>query len=570
MTGLRIASDLELDPDYIGAGAVGILAKRGAGKTYLGRVLAEEFWEAGVPFVAIDPMSAWWGLRSDADGTGPGLPVPIFGGKHGDLPLERTGGAFIADLIIEQRLSAILDLSDLGSHAAERQFMRDFLDRLYRRNSELIHLLVDEADMFAPQRPQPGDQPLLGTMENIVRRGRPHGIGCTLITQRPAVLNKNVLSQVDGLVAMRITGVNDRKAIDDWVSGHAEPDAAADVKQTLASLQTGEGWVWIPELDVLQQVKVRRLATFDSSATRTRDPERATPRTLADIDLTAIRERMAATIERAKADDPKELRAEIRRLRTELGERPTEQVEREVRVEVSVLTDEDFERLGKLLEQFNELTDEWAFSVGQLGKRLAEVRAPAPTPPQARQPVAAKPPPVARPQPTAETVDGGFRPSPAQQRVLDALAGLAAINVPNPSKTQLALFAQASPKSSGYTNNLGALRSAGLIDYPAAGTAALTPAGRDLAHADAPRGVDELHAYVRALVGPSRARILNELIATYPDALPKDELALRVGVSAKSSGYTNNLGSLRSLGLIDYPEAGVAVALPVLFLDGAA
>lgn len=29
----------------------------------------------------------------------------------------------------------------------------------------------------------------------------------------------------------------------------------------------------------------------------------------------------------------------------------------------------------------------------------------------------------------------------------------------------------------------------------------------------------------------------------------------------------NNLGSLRSLGLIDYPSPGAAAALPVLFLD---
>lgn len=34
-----------------------------------------------------------------------------------------------------------------------------------------------------------------------------------------------------------------------------------------------------------------------------------------------------------------------------------------------------------------------------------------------------------------------------------------------------------------------------------------------------------------------------------------------------SSGYTNNLGALRSLGLVDYPRPGRVVALPVLFLE---
>jgi DNA helicase HerA-like ATPase len=106
----------------------------------------------------------------------------------------------MADLVVDERLSMILDLKQLGSRAAEREFALDFLERLYRRNSELVHLFVDEADLFAPQRPQAGDQPLLGVTENIVRRGRNAGIGITLITQRPAVLNKDVLTQVDGLV----------------------------------------------------------------------------------------------------------------------------------------------------------------------------------------------------------------------------------------------------------------------------------------------------------------------------------------------------------------------------------
>jgi AcrR family transcriptional regulator len=50
--------------------------------------------------------------------------------------------------------------------------------------------------------------------------------------------------------------------------------------------------------------------------------------------------------------------------------------------------------------------------------------------------------------------------------------------------------------------------------------------------------------------------------------LSMDELAERAGVSVNSSGYTNNLGSLRSLGLIDYPAPGLVAAQPVLFLEG--
>lgn len=45
-------------------------------------------------------------------------------------------------------------------------------------------------------------------------------------------------------------------------------------------------------------------------------------------------------------------------------------------------------------------------------------------------------------------------------------------------------------------------------------------------------------------------------------------LADRIGVSPTSGGFFNNLGSLRSLGLIEYPRPAEVAALPVLFLEG--
>jgi hypothetical protein len=572
LTGLRIAPGLELDADYVGGGTFALLAKKGAGKTYLARVMAEEMWAAKIPFVFLDPMGAAWGLRSSADGDDEGIPVAIFGGDHGDAPLERGGGALMADLVVDEGLSMVLDLSALGSRAAERQFAHDFLERLYRRNSALVHLLIDEADLFAPQVAQAGDRPLLGVTENIVRRGRNRGIGITLITQRPAVLNKDVLTQVDGLVAMRIVGLTDRKAIDEWVKGHGDDEAAGKVKATLSGLENGECWWWVPELDILQRVQVRRARTFDSSPTRKRGEQRRDPKGFADVDMAAIEKTMAATIERAKATDPKELRKEIARLKRDLAARPTEKVveERVERVEVPVLDDEHVERLEDAVEALGAAASKIITATHEVAAGLGKLKMRAPAPAPARQPA---PAPAARapaaPPPAVE-LDGDFRPSNSQQRILNALAALEVIGVTMAGKTQLALFSEASPKSSGYTNNLGALRSAGLIDYPAPATVGLTDVGRSYADSTAaPSTGDELQAYVRQLVGASKARLLDQLIAAYPDAIAKDELAELAGVSAKSSGYTNNLGSLRSLGLIDYPSPGYVAALPVLFLEAA-
>jgi len=101
-----------------------ILAKRGAGKTYTAAVLVEEMMSAGLPVVIIDPVGVWWGLRSSADGTAEGLPVVIFGGDHADLPLAETTGELLADLVVDEPVPAVLDLSTLSKSAA-RRFMTD-------------------------------------------------------------------------------------------------------------------------------------------------------------------------------------------------------------------------------------------------------------------------------------------------------------------------------------------------------------------------------------------------------------------------------------------------------------
>src|SRR5262245_4349807 len=132
MKTLRISPDLGLPVEAI-TQTFGILAVRGAGKSNLAAALAEEMFEAQLPFVVVYPVGAWWGLRSSGDGKGPGLAIPVFGGAHGDVPLEKTAGAMLADLVVGDRLSCVLDVSDF-SEGDKIRFLIDFAERLYRKN----------------------------------------------------------------------------------------------------------------------------------------------------------------------------------------------------------------------------------------------------------------------------------------------------------------------------------------------------------------------------------------------------------------------------------------------------
>src|SRR5262245_41166599 len=354
MTKLHISSTLSLPIDFV-TSTQAILAKKGSGKSYTASVQAEEMLAADQQIVAIDPTGAWWGLRSSADGKSSGFPIAVLGGEHGDVPLEATAGEVIADAIVCEHFSAVLDLR-LFRKAEANRFMAVFLETLYRRNRDALHVFIDEADTVAPQKPFGDQARTLGATDDLVRRGRNRGIGVTLITQRPQVLNKNVLSQVDMLTSLRMNHPKDLAAIREWVEVHADLGQAKDMIASLPALPIGEAWVWAPASDVFERVKIRRRTTFDSGRTPKAGERAGSPRVLAPIDIAQLGKTIAETAERARANDPAELRAKIAELEKRLAERPAPAVETKI-IERRILSEVELARLAKVVAATEAVID---------------------------------------------------------------------------------------------------------------------------------------------------------------------------------------------------------------------
>lgn len=296
------------------------IGNSGSGKTYAAGVAVEQAMARGHRAVIVDPLGVWWGLRLGADGRARGFPVVIFGGAHGDLPLTEGAAALIGETAAGMAESAIVDLSALGTKAAERRFMLAFLTALYRKaDGAPLQIVIDEADMFAPQvlSDRDGDAArCLGMMETVVRRGRVKGFIPWLITQRPAVLNKNVLSQADGLVALKLTAAQDRTALKAWVEGMADAAQLKALTAELPSLQRGQARLWIPSRGIYERVAFPKKTTFDSSAAPKRG-EKNRAADLAPLDIAALKSAMATVEAETKANDPVALKAEIARLKRE-------------------------------------------------------------------------------------------------------------------------------------------------------------------------------------------------------------------------------------------------------------
>lgn len=291
----------------------------GGGKSYAATEFAEVLWDAGGQFIVLDPVGIWYGLRLDKSGKKPShINIPVFGGLHGDIPLEPASGALIADLIIDRDICAIIDVSQFEFDTDKARFATAFAARFFFRKKSApsaVHIFLEECQEFVPQVPQRGEEKMLHEFTRMQKIGRNFGIGMSLITQRPQEVSKRVLNLSSTLFAFRTTGSHEREAIEKWMKDiHAEDDFL----NNLPKLETGCPHVWSPEyLKISKVVRILPKRTFDASAT----PEigaKSVVRHLAPIDLEKIKTEMAATIEKAKAEDPKELNKIIKGLEDQL------------------------------------------------------------------------------------------------------------------------------------------------------------------------------------------------------------------------------------------------------------
>jgi len=279
--------DAALDAD------IAILGKKGRGKTFTAKGVVERLLLMQRRVLVLDPLSVWWGLKSGADGKAPGFPIPVFGGPHADIPLHDAAGPIIGELIVTTGTSAVLDMGQMRK-AEQARLVADLLDYLFTHNREPLWLVLEEADAFAPQQPMGELTRVLGEVDRIARRGRGFGFRLISITQRPAKLNKDVLTQLSTLVALGVTSPQDRDAIKAWVDGNADREQAKKVYNSLASLPVGEGWIWAPDHGLLKHVKFPPIHTLDTSKTPKAGEARIVAPVLATADLAKITKQIEA------------------------------------------------------------------------------------------------------------------------------------------------------------------------------------------------------------------------------------------------------------------------------------
>ena len=522
-----------------------IVGTSGSGKTYAAKGLVEILVRLEHRVCVVDPLGVWWGLRTGTDGAAAGgLPVTILGGAHADVQITEAMGGAVGRLIGRSAAQCVLDLAELPSKAARQRFMRAFLGELYETNVDPLHLVLDEADMWAPQRPGPDEAMLQGLVSEIVRRGRVRGFVPWLITQRPAVLTKDALSQADTLVAFKLTSSQDRAAIGAWIEGQADRAVAKRVLAELPGLPRGEAYLWAPGRSLLQRTGFPALTTYDSSRTPGRG-ERHAGAALAPIDTAAIAAALqsasdgAETTKASSNAPPGASREQLAAAR--------EEGRRVGRAEA----DAEIARLGAELANARARID--AALAKLLPSRSEPVRQPIPATPAAIEPRQRRPASAGLATPPTRPAEGA-KLHPAARAVLAVLAAHAPARL---TWRQVATLAGLAPSGGHWNAGRKQLRDTGLVEEggnevwaTAAGVAAagaVPPAPRDAG------SVLELWCSKLPSPGPEMLRVL----AAAETLTTRAQLAAILNKKPTGGHWNAGLKALRVNGLVEETSAGL-------------
>lgn len=592
MKTVHLARGLTLPAAELSTLVVGLLGNRGSGKSNTAFKIIEGQLDAGIPVIVLDYVGLYWSLRLDEDGKRASrFHLPVLGGPHGDITLVPSTGAIVAEALAKGQSSAVLDVSSM-TKADRCRFATDFAEAFFstkKSHPGPVQLWLEESQRFIPQKLFHGQERMLGAFEEIAEVGRNYGIGLGLISQRPQKIAKDVLNLADVLIAFRMNGVLERKAISEWVQ---EKDAKGReaVKDELPGLERGEAIVWSPSVfDVYGRYKLDKRSTYDVNATplAVRKTVKIKP-----LDLEELETAMGAAVEEAKANDPRALKAriaELEREREKLGATPLVTVKTKT-VEVPMLGKRDLKRIERLTTSIRDLNEQLdrnqrvetgvRAETDTLVKALQSLVHESALSPESRRLLHGG---------IADAKAGHVSPVPAlafedmrprQVRAVDrepvikhppllngptdlsrcarALLRVLAVRG-NASDSQISALSGYKKTSSSFANGLSELRTRGFID----GTPdnrVITAQGKETAGPQEPLPTGAaLVPYWRSRLTKSEATML-EVIYKF-GTISREDLAREAEYSITSSSFANALSGLRTLDLIHgRPGGDVTIA----------
>lgn len=230
-----------------------VLGKSGSGKSNSASVVVEELLDDGYPVLIVDVDGEYFGLKEEYE------ILHLGADEECDLQVGPEHAEKIAELTLEQNIPVILDVSGYLHEDDQKELIKEVGRHLFAKEKKLkkpFLMLIEEVHEYIPES---GLDDTGRMLIKIAKRGRKHGLGLCGISQRPADVKKDFITQCDWHVWHRLTWDNDTNVV--------RRVLGADYADAVQDLDDGEAFLHTDWNDQIRRVQFRRKHTFDAGAT---------------------------------------------------------------------------------------------------------------------------------------------------------------------------------------------------------------------------------------------------------------------------------------------------------------
>jgi hypothetical protein len=248
-------SQVSLPVEEVLTGRSFLTGKSGAGKSNTVSVVIEKLLDAGYPVLIVDTDGEYYGLKEEYELLHAGAD------EECDIQVSPEHAEKVADLALAENVPVILDVSGYLDGSDASDLIRETARHLFAKEKKLkkpFLLVIEEVHEYIPEGGGLDDTGRM--LIKVGKRGRKHGLGIVGISQRPADVKKDFITQANWLVWHRLTWQNDTNVVK-RVMGSEYAEEVADLDDGEAFLQRD----WTD--DGVTRVQFDRKQTFDAGAT---------------------------------------------------------------------------------------------------------------------------------------------------------------------------------------------------------------------------------------------------------------------------------------------------------------
>ncbi|EMA58603.1 hypothetical protein C470_12033 [Halorubrum distributum JCM 13561] len=247
-------SPVELPVVDVLTGRSFITGKSGSGKSNTASVVIENLLSNGFPVMIVDTDGEYYGLKEEYEILHAGADDEC------DIVVSPEHAEKLATLALEQNVPIILDVSGYLEEETANELLLEVVKQLFAKEKRMkkpFLLVIEECHEYIPEG---GGMDETGKMLiKVGKRGRKHGLGIVGISQRPADVKKDFITQCDWLCWHRLTWDNDTKVVG-RILGSKYASAVED-------LGDGEAFLMTDWDESIRRIQFHRKETFDAGAT---------------------------------------------------------------------------------------------------------------------------------------------------------------------------------------------------------------------------------------------------------------------------------------------------------------